>query len=260
MFFDTHAHIDGPKFDVDRDEVLARAKAAGVTHIVCIGASDGMKNNRSAIALAEAHEEVWATVGVHPHDAAIVDPEKLAELEALAAHPKVVAVGETGLDYYYDTSPRERQREVFRDFVAMARRVDKPLVVHTRDADEDTAALLEAHARGLIGVVHCFTGGPALAARAVALGWYVSFSGILTFRNAEPLRAIARELPRDRVLVETDCPYLAPIPHRGKRNEPAFVAHVAEALAELWETDAASVREITGENAARFYRLDRKLG
>lgn len=255
-FFDTHAHIDGPEFDADRDAVIARAREAGLTHMVLIGASDGFESNPRAVALAEQHDDMFATVGLHPHDAKLVDEDTLERIRALAAHPKVVAIGETGLDYYYDQSPRETQRDAFRAFVRMSHALGKPCVVHTRDAEDDTIAILrEEDAAGCGGVIHCFTGTQALADAAIDLGWSISFSGVLTFRNADPLRAIAKDLPRDRVLVETDCPYLTPVPHRGKRNEPAFVVHTAEVLAKLWEVPVEEVRRVTGENALRFFGI-----
>ena len=257
MFFDAHAHIDGKEFDEDRQAVLQRARDAGVTHIVCIGAADGMDANYTTLELAKAEADVYATVGVHPHDAKIVDDACLQEIEKLAAHDKVVALGESGLDYHYDHSPRDKQQDTFRQFLALSRKLNLPLVVHTREADEDTIEIIEsADADDVPGVLHSFTGTEALAKAAVARGWMVSFSGILTFRNAQRLRDIAQALPPESVMVETDSPFLTPVPHRGKRNEPAFVTHTADQLAQLWQMDPAEVRRITGENAARFYRID----
>ncbi len=256
LFIDSHAHLDGPEFAGDLDAVLARAADAGVSHMICIGASDGVAANQRTLDLADRHPHIFATVGVHPHDADIVDDAVMGELRRLADHPKVVAIGETGLDFFYDSSDRGRQLDAFHRFLALAREVDKPVIVHTRDADPETIEVLRGEAaRGLVGVVHCFTGGAELARAAVDVGWYVSFSGILTFRNAAPLREIARGLPHDRVLVETDCPYLAPIPHRGKRNEPAFVVHTAACLAGLWDRPEAEVRAETARNAAALFRL-----
>lgn len=255
-FFDTHAHIDGPEFDEDRDAVIGRAREAGLTHMVLIGASDGFDSNPRAVALAEQHDDMFATVGLHPHDAKLVNDDTLAKLEAMASKDKVVAIGETGLDYYYDQSPRDVQRDAFRKFLRMSHATKKPCVVHTRDAEDDTIEILRSEdAAGCGGVIHCFTGTQKLADAAIDLGWYISFSGVLTFRNADPLRAIAKDLPKDRVLVETDCPYLTPVPHRGKRNEPSFVVHTAACLADLWDVDAEAVRRITGENALRFFAL-----
>ena len=253
-FFDSHAHLDS--FGDELEQVLKRAAMAGVTHLVTIGASDGLKPNHDAVKIAETHDNVWAVVGVHPHDARIVDDAALAEIEQLAAHPKVVAIGEMGLDFHYDHSPREQQADAFRRFLRLARKTGKPIVVHTREADAETVEILrEERAGELGGIIHCFTGTELLANAAIELGLIVSFSGVITFRNAEPLRAIAKALPRDRVLVETDCPYLAPIPHRGKRNEPAYVVHTAEALAQLWDEPLEEVKRRTGENALRAFRL-----
>ncbi len=254
MLIDSHAHLDS--FGEELPAVLDRARLAGVRQIITIGASDGLGPNHTAVEIARAHPHVFASVGVHPHDARIVDEAALATIEGLAADPKVVAIGETGLDYHYKHSTIEEQQRAFRAFVALALRVKKPLVVHTRDADADTADLLrDTGAQAVGGVIHCFTGTPALAAAAIELGFYVSFSGILTFKAAEELRAIAKELPRDRVLVETDCPFLAPVPHRGKRNEPAFVALTAERLAELWGVSVTEVQAKTSENTARLFGL-----
>jgi TatD DNase family protein len=254
-FFDSHAHLDGGEYAQDLEETLARAKAAGITDIVCIGASEGLDSNARALAVAAGHDGIYATVGVHPHDAKIVDAECLSKVRELAANPKVVAIGETGLDYHYDLSPREKQREVFREFLRMARALRLPVVIHTREAEDDTIAILrEEHAEEMGGVIHCFTGTQKLADAALELGFYISFSGVITFRNADPLRAIARGLPRDRVLVETDCPYLTPVPHRGRRNEPAYILETVRTLSTVWGISGDEIKKITGENAARFFR------
>lgn len=255
-FFDTHAHIDAEVFDEDREEIIERALQAGLTDIVCIGASDGLKSNPRALELAERYDFIHATVGIHPHDAHLADEDALVEVRRMALHPKVVGIGETGLDYFYDHAPRTTQKAVFRTFVRLARELKKPCVVHTRDAEEDTLRILQdERAEECGGVLHCFTGTQWLADAAVELGFYISFSGILTFKNAQHLRDVAKNLPRNRVLVETDCPYLAPVPWRGKRNEPAYVVHTAGKLAEIWEEEPEEVRRITGDNAARFYGL-----
>lgn len=251
---DSHAHLDS--FGDGLDEVLVRARAAGVTHVITIGASDGLAPNETAVAIAEARPDVWATVGVHPHDARIVDQSCLDTITRLSRSPKVVAIGETGLDYHYDHSPRDVQRRAFRDFLELARAEKKPVIIHTREADEDTIDILrEAKADEIGGVIHCFTGGEALAKAAVELGFYLSFSGVITFKNAEPLRAIAAWAPRDRVLVETDCPFLAPIPHRGKKNEPAFVLYTAATIATTWGISASEAHHITAANTARLFGL-----
>lgn len=256
-FFDSHAHLDGPDFTEDLPATLDRARAAGITDIVCVGASAGFESNPKAVAIAEAAAgapRLWATVGIHPHDARLADATCLEQVRALAASEKVVAIGETGLDYHYDHSPRDQQRAAFRAFIGIARSLTLPLVVHTREAEEDTLAILrEEKADGVGGVIHCFTGTERLARGALDLGFLISFSGVLTFKNAEALRTIARDLPRDRVLVETDCPYLAPIPYRGKRNEPAYVVKTVETLARLWDTSIEEVKRTTGANAARFF-------
>ncbi|MBI2374061.1 MAG: TatD family hydrolase [Deltaproteobacteria bacterium] len=258
MLLDSHAHLDG--FGERLPAVLERARVAGVGAIVAIGASDGEASNAPTVAIAEARPNIFATVGVHPHDARIVDPACIERIRALLSHPKVVGVGETGLDYHYDHSPRGRQLEAFRSFVGLARDVAKPLVIHTREAEEDTVRVLrEERAKDVGGVFHCFGGGHALAGAALELGFYISFSGVLTFKNAETLREIARNLPRDRALIETDCPFLAPVPMRGKKNEPAFVEHTARRLAELWGVPLDEVGRITSDNARRLFRLPELL-
>ena len=255
-FVDSHAHLDMESYAADLEAVLARAREAGLTHIICIGASSGMQGNPAAVRLAETHPQLFATVGIHPHDAGQAAEALWPELRRLAAHPKVVGIGETGLDYHYDHAPRPAQQQLFRSFIRLARETGKPLVVHAREADDDILTLLRAEdADRCGGVLHSFTGSEALALGAVGLGFYISFSGILTFKNAEALRELARGLPRDRVLVETDCPFLAPMPLRGQRNEPAYVVHTADVLAQLWQMPSEDARRITGENAARLFRL-----
>ena len=253
MFVDSHCHLDFPELAADLPQLLAAMREHGVTHALTIGVDLPAWPN--VVALARAHANLYATVGVHPDYTDTPEPT-VAGLTALAATPKVVAIGETGLDYHYKHSTIEEQQRAFRAFVALALRVKKPLVIHTRDADADTADILrETGAQAVGGVIHCVTGTPALAAAAIDLGFYVSFSGILTFKAADELRAIAKDLPRDRVLVETDCPFLAPVPHRGKKNEPAFVALTAERLAELWGVSVTEVQAKTSENTARLFGL-----
>jgi TatD DNase family protein len=256
-FFDTHAHLDGSAFADDRDAVFERAHDAGITDLVLIGASDGFESNLAALNLAsKPRPRVHLSLGIHPHDAAKVAPESVARVAELAEDPRVVAVGETGLDYYYDNSPRAEQQAMFRDFIGVARQLRKPLVIHTRDAEEDTLAILaEENAKDVGGIIHCFSGTEHLARGALDLGFYISFSGILTFKKSEEIREVARWMPRDRALVETDCPYLAPVPYRGKRNEPAYVLHTAEKLAELWALPLDEVKRVTGENAVRLFGL-----
>jgi TatD DNase family protein len=253
---DSHAHVDGPEFDADRPDVLARARAAGVKRIVVIGAVGDPTSAERAVALAEQDPDVFATVATHPHDVEKMTPEWWATHERLAAHPRVVAIGETGLDYYYDHSPREQQQVAFRRFVELARAVGKPVVCHIRDAHEDARAILrETGAADLGVVVHCFTGTPADAEAYAQMGCYVSFSGIVTYKTAQPVRDAVAKVPRDRLMIETDCPYLAPVPKRGKRNEPAFVVHTAEVVAAAAGMKFEDLAAITTANAARVYRL-----
>jgi TatD DNase family protein len=256
MLFDSHAHVDGPEFDADRDEVLARARAAGVQRIVVIGAVGDPSSAERSVALAERDPDVWATVATHPHDVAQMTPAWWAVHERLARHPRVVAIGETGLDYYYDHSPREAQQEAFARFIELARAVDKPVVCHIRDAHEDARAILVAGRAMELGcVIHCFTGTPDDARAYAELGCYVSFSGIVTYKTAQPLRDSVPLVPRDRLLIETDCPYLAPIPRRGKRNEPAFVVHTAEVVAQCAGMSFEELADQTAQNACRVFRL-----
>src|SRR4029077_7406184 len=230
MLVDSHCHLDFPDFAAEREAIISRARSAGVETMLTIGTRlDEFPGVRS---IAEAHDQGWCSVGAHPHEAkdhAALVPE---ELIALAAHPKVVGIGETGLDFHYDLSPRDIQERVFRTHIAASRATGLPLVIHAREADREVARILEEEPPPP-GVMHCFSSGRALAEAALALGFYISISGIVTFRNAEDLRAIVRDVPLDRLLVETDAPYLAPVPYRGKRNEPAFVAATAAAVADL---------------------------
>ncbi len=253
---DSHCHLDEPRFDADREAVIARAVDAGVTRMVTIGASGGMQANHDAVALAARHPEVFATVGIHPHEARAVTPVVLEQLAQLARAPKVVAIGETGLDYYYDNSPREVQCTVFRHFIGLARRLALPVVVHLRDAYEDAVNILRDESAGEAGgVIHCFSGDRGAARAFLDLGFDLSFSGIVTFKNADELRAVARMVPADRFMVETDAPFLAPVPHRGKRNEPAFVVHTAAAVAAVRGQPLAEVAAASRANTARRFRL-----
>lgn len=255
MLFDTHCHLDSGHFPEGADAVLERARSGGVGAFACIGVGS-LEHAREAVGLAERRADVVATVGVHPHDASTFDAALEAELEALAARERVVAFGEVGLDYHYDHSPRDVQGEVFRRSIALARRVKKPLVIHTREAAADTLAVLEEEgARHVGGIIHCFSEDRAFAARALDLGFYLSFSGILTFKNATAIKEVAAWAPEERVLVETDSPYLAPVPMRGKRCEPALVVHTARHLAELRGLSEARVAEVTRANAERVFRV-----
>ncbi len=257
MFVDSHAHIDGDEFDADRDEVVARAHEAGVRAILNVGTGDPHGGNfERAVALAEAYEGVYAAAGVHPHDARLYD--EAAErrlLGVLRGSERVVALGEIGLDYHYDNSPREVQREVFARQLRLARSEGLPVIIHSREADEETAEILrrELEGSGTPGVMHCFGGGPALAEAALSLGFYISFAGNVTFKKAEPLREVALTVPPERLLVETDCPYLAPVPHRGRRNEPAFAVETARFLAELRGVSHEELGRVTSENFSRLF-------
>lgn len=253
---DSHAHVDGPEFDADRDDVLARARAAGVRRIVVIGAVGEPSSAERAVALAERDPDIFATVATHPHDVDRMTDDWWATHERLAPHPKVVAIGETGLDFYYEHSDRARQAAAFRRFIALARTVDKPIVCHIRDAHAAAQEILtETGAAELGGVIHCFTGTPDDAAAYAALGFYVSFSGIVTYKNAQPIRDAVRRVPLDRILIETDCPYLAPVPMRGRRNEPAFVTHTAAVVAQAAEISVAELAAATVANTARVFRF-----
>jgi TatD DNase family protein len=257
MFVDSHAHIDGEAFDADRGDVIERARAAGVRAILTVGTGDPHAGElERAVEAAEMFDCVYAAAGVHPHDAKLFDDaaeERLSKL--VRASPRVVAWGEIGLDYHYDHSPRDVQREVFRRQLRLAREADLPVIIHSREADEDTVEILEDEWRGAAraGVLHCFGGGARMAERALALGFYVSFAGNVTFKNAEPLREVARTIPLDRLLVETDCPFLAPVPLRGRRNEPAFVVETARRLAELRGESVEEIGRATSENFARLF-------
>lgn len=253
---DSHCHLDADRFAADLPEVIGRARAAGVTAMICVGSGSDVGSARSSVGLAGRETDVWATVAVHPHDVAGMGEEDWTELRQLAAGARVVGVGETGLDYHYDYSPREVQQAAFRRFVALAREVRRPVISHVRDAHADAAAILRSEgAADVGGVIHCFTGGVEDARAYLDLGHHLSFSGILTFKNADDIRAAARFAPADRLLVETDAPYLAPIPHRGKRNEPAYVAHTLEALATLRGVAVDELDRVTTENTRRLFAL-----
>jgi TatD DNase family protein len=247
---DSHCHLDDPKFDEDRERVIERAQAAGVELMLAIGTGSGPPDLEAAIRLADRYPFIYATVGVHPHDASKATGETFEQLRSLATHPKVVAIGEIGLDYHYDFSPRETQRAVFARQLAIAAEVRKPVVIHTREAWEDT---LGAVAGGVPhgGILHCFTGDGAQAGQALALGFHLSFGGVITFPSAGPVREAARLTPDDRLLVETDCPYLAPVPHRGKRNEPAFLVETVRRLAEVRGGSVEHIAALTARNFRR---------
>lgn len=253
---DSHCHLDFVEYGQDRQEVLARARQAGVSAMVCIGSGGDMKFARNATALAAEETDIYAAVGIHPHDVARMVESDWTELDGLARRPRVVGIGETGLDYHYDHSPRAQQQDAYRRFIGLARTVGLPVISHIRDAHDDAAAILEAEgARDTRGVIHCFTGAVADARRYLDLGQYLSFSGILTFKNAAPIREAAAFAPADRILIETDAPYLAPIPYRGKRNEPSYIVKTLEALAALRGSTPAEMDAITSDNTRRLFKL-----
>jgi TatD DNase family protein len=256
MLVDSHCHLDFPDFASEVDAVVARARAAGIGRIVTI--STRVKKHAQVLAIAEKFQDVFCSVGTHPHNAAEEPEIDSKMLVTLSKHPKIVAIGEAGLDYHYDNSPRDAQAASFRQHIAAARETGLPLVIHSRDCDADMAQILrEESGKGAFpAVLHCFTGGRDLAFTAIELGHYVSFTGILTFKRSDDLRAIAAALPGDRILVETDAPYLAPLPHRGKRNEPAYVAETAKVLAETRGVPADEIARQTTEN---FFQLFSKV-
>ena len=252
MLIDSHCHLDFPELTSDESGVLARARTAGVGGMLTIGTRlDQFERVR---AIAERHDNVWCSVGVHPHEAKEEGQRTPDRLIEAARHPKVVGIGETGLDFFYEHSPRAEQAESFRAHIAASRETGLPLIVHTRDADARTVEIIEEEYRKgpFPGLIHCFTAGPELAESVLKLGFYISLSGIITFRNADELRATVTRLPLDRILVETDSPFLAPIPKRGKRNEPSFVVHTAERAAELFGVDGETLAKTT---TANFFRL-----
>ena len=256
MLIDSHAHIQGKEYAGDVEAVIARAREAEIDKIIAVGGAGEMSSNHDAIALANSYENVYATVGMHPHDAKVVGTDELRELHHLTFHPKVIAVGETGLDYYYNHSPHDVQRRVFTHFIHMARDTGLPLVVHERDAAQEAAELLRSEGGGdLRGVIHCFTGDYDAARAYLDLGFYLSFTGIITFKNAEPLRDVVRRVPLEKMLIETDSPYLTPVPHRGKRNEPAYVRLVAEAMAKIKAVSLEEIAQITTGNVENLFKI-----
>jgi TatD DNase family protein len=260
MLVDSHCHLDYPGLVEDEAGVVARARAAGVLAMQTIGTR--LSTFEKVLALAERHEGVWCSVGVHPHEAGTEGVDGPGPLLRWAAHARVIGIGESGLDFFYDRSPRDRQAESFRAHIAAARESGLPLIVHTRDADDATAAMLEAEmAKGrFAGVVHCFSSSRMLAERAVAIGLHLGIGGILTFKRSDELRAIVAGMPRDRLLLETDSPYLAPVPKRGKANEPAYVVFVAQVLAELLKVDTGEVARLTTDNFFRLFQKARRVG
>ena len=259
MLIDSHCHLDGERFGADRDAVLDAAREAGVGLFLTIGTGDGPPQLDCAVRLADTYEDVYATIGVHPHDAAKFTEGTVGELRDLAAHQKVLAVGEIGLDYHYDFSPRETQKRVFVEQMALAAELELPIVIHTREAWPDTLDMLREHwaPTGLGGILHCFTGEREHAEAGLAMGFHVSFSGVLTFGRSESLRETAAALPLDRLLVETDSPYLTPAPHRKiRRNEPRFVVETARKLAEVRGVSLEEVAEATSKNFRALFGWD----
>jgi TatD DNase family protein len=263
MFVDSHAHLDGKQFDSDREQVIARAREAGVRTMVAIGNGDGPPDLDAGIRLADKHPFMYATVGIHPHEARLADTAAYQTMEQLSRHPKVIAWGEIGLDYHYDHSPREIQKQVLARQMELAAVAKLPIVIHCRPSDgsdnawEDCLSLIKDlwAPKGLGGILHCFTGSWAQARRALNMGFVISFAGNLTFPKAQQIRDAALEVPLDRMLIETDSPYLAPVPHRGKRNEPAFVKETARKLGELRGFSADEIGEQTSRNFYNFFKL-----
>src|SRR6267142_2257994 len=258
-FIDSHAHIDGPEYDGDRDEVIQRARDAGVRAILNVGTGDPHSGAlERAIQLAEDHDDIFAAVGTHPHDARLFDDAAAERIKKLIKESsRVIAWGEIGLDYHYDNSPRDVQREVFRRQLRLAREAGLPVIIHTREAEDDTIEILRSEwsDANLRGIMHCFSGSLQLAEAALDLGFLISFAGVLTFKKADELRDVARHVPLDRLLIETDCPYLTPVPFRGRRNEPAHVVEVARCLAGIHDKSFDEMGDITTNNFARLFGL-----
>jgi TatD DNase family protein len=258
MLIDTHTHLDDARYDGDRDAMIARAREAGVDTFITIGCD--LTTSRAAVELADRYPFVYASIGVHPHEVRHIADDWYDELRRLAQHPKVVAYGEIGLDYHYNHSPPKLQRERFREQLLLARELNLPAIIHTREAQEDTITILKEEQAGATGgVFHCFTGDAWLAKDGLDLGFYLSFSGVVTFHNATMLREIVKTVPMDKLLIETDCPYLTPAPHRGKRNEPAYVKLVADTIAavksEAAPVSAEEIGRLTAANARRLFKL-----
>jgi len=258
MFIDSHAHIDGTEFDADREDVIERAHAAGISLILNVGTGDPHSGAfERAVELGKAHDNIYTAIGTHPHDARLYDDAAEEKIKNLINSDHVIAWGEIGLDFHYDNSPRDVQIEVFKRQLRAARDCDLPVVIHTREAEAETIDILQSEYEGAQrrGVFHCFSGSRELAQRAIEIGFMISFSGIVTFKKADELRAVAKQVPLDRLLIETDCPYLTPIPYRGKRNEPAYVVEVARCLATLHDMNIEDMARITSENFNRFFGL-----
>ena len=260
MYIDSHAHLEGHKFDSDRNEMLTRAREAGLERILAIGSGTGTGTYDCALQIAEQHEWIFASTGLHPHEASVATEADYEEMSRLAANPKLIAWGEIGLDYFYDHSPREVQKEVFRRQMELAGKAKLPIIIHCRPSNnsenawDDTLQMLREHwaPSGLPGILHCFTGEWKHAEAALQIGFYISFAGNVSYSKAENIRQAAKQIPAERMLIETDSPYLAPVPHRGKRNEPSFVVNTAEAIAQL---RGVSKEEVGRQTTESFYRL-----
>ena len=258
MFIDSHAHIDGPEFDADREAVIECAHAAGVSTILNVGTGDPHSGAfERAVELGRRHASIYTAIGTHPHDARHYDDQAEERIKSLISSERVIAWGEIGLDFHYDNSPRDVQVEVFKRQLRAAGECDLPVVIHTREAETETIEILQSEYGGAErrGIFHCFSGSKDLAEEAIELGFMISFSGIVTFKKADEMRSIAKQVPLDRLLIETDCPYLTPVPHRGKRNEPAYVVEVARCLAGVHGLEVEAMAEVTSDNFRRFFRL-----
>ncbi|OQP04374.1 hydrolase TatD [Geobacillus sp. 46C-IIa] len=256
MLFDTHAHLNAVQYDEDVEQVIERARAEGVSHIVVVG-FDRPTIDR-AMELAERHPFIYAAVGWHPVDAVDMTDDDLQMIEQLAVHPKVVALGEMGLDYYWDKSPKDVQQDVFRRQIALAKKVKLPIIIHNREATADILKILqEENAAEVGGIMHCFSGSVEVARQCIEMNFLISLGGPVTFKNAKKPKEVAKEIPLSHLLIETDCPYLTPHPFRGKRNEPSYVKYVAEAIAEIKNVSFAEVAETTTENAKKLFAIDR---
>ena len=258
MFIDSHAHIDGTEFDADRDAVIETARAVGVTTILNVGTGDPHSGAfERAVELSQKHENVYTAIGTHPHDARLYNDQAEQKIKTLTKSKNVIAWGEIGLDFHYDNSPRDVQIAVFKRQLHAAHECDLPVVIHTREAEPETIEILKSDYAGAKrrGIFHCFSGSMDLAQAAIELGFMISFSGIIAFKKADELRTVAKEVPLDRLLIETDCPYLSPIPYRGKRNEPAYVIEVARCLGGIHGIDIEEMARITSDNFRRFFAL-----
>jgi TatD DNase family protein len=256
MFIDSHAHLDGPEFDADRDAVLERAHAAGVLTILNVGTGDPHSGAlERAVEFGRTHENIYTAIGTHPHDARLYDDRAEEKIKSLVQNERVIAWGEIGLDFHYDNSPRDVQIDVFKRQLRAARECDLPVIIHTREAESETIEILRSEYAGTKrgGIFHCFSGSLELAQAALELGFMISFSGILTFKTADDLREVAEHVPLARMLIETDCPYLSPIPYRGKRNEPAYVIEVARTLGVLYDVELEAMAYLTSDNFRRFF-------